>query len=219
LSCSLAGTQKVQQTQDPEGVLEEFFNLQPKRNKMIEVLKNGAGEPFKTKIIEKILAEEVFLSGEEASDILSVNPGEPHARRLWVIAESKGTLWDWCKTLSSGPEEYHDKAFALIFGRQLIIEEYVFYLMRLEYQLKYTRQIWDNFMKLNPGKEGLFTAAKSAKGDFQEIAVLQLLSQGRELKLTISEFSEIIELIIEIEKKRMEKKERGLIEIITRKRD
>lgn len=221
LFCPLVRGQEVQQSQNPEKILEEFFNLKPSRKKLIDVLKSGAKEPFKTKIIEKILAGSPSPNSEEASDILTLKPREPYTRRLWEIVEANGSLNDWCKVSSSGPEEYQGKAFALIFGRRLIMDEYVFYLMRFEYQPRYARQIWDGFMKLNPGKEGFLFAARNARGDFQEVAILQLLYLylSQELKLETPELSEIFELIAEVEKKRAEKKEIELIEIITQKCD
>jgi hypothetical protein len=154
---------------------------------------------------------------EEAVEVLAQKPVEPYAKLAWEIVETGGSLGDRCGVLSSGPEEYQNKAFVSIFGRQLIVEEYIFYLMQLEYQPKYVRQIWDNFMKLNPGKEGFLYAARNATGDFQEMAILQLLYMSRELGLTTSEFSEVLELIKEAKREKTEKKERELIEIMTRK--
>jgi len=216
-SCLFVAWQEIHSSPNPEKILEEFFSFKPPKEKLIAVLRDGAKEPFKTKIVEKIWAESSSpsgstLSNEEASDILAADPPELYARQLWEIVERKGALKDWCKILSLGPEEYQPKALALIFGRNLIIEEYVFYLMQLEYQTIYARQIWDGFMKLNPAKNGFFLAAKSAGGYFQDLAILQLLSWSEELKLTVRELEEILGLISEVEKKRAEKRQEKLIE-------
>jgi hypothetical protein len=55
--------------------------------------------------------------------------------------------------------------------------------------------------------------AGNAKGDFQEMAILYLLTQ----KLTASELDSVFKLIAEIEERRAKEREEKLIEIMTQK--
>ena len=152
---------------------------------------------------------------EEASEVLAQKPVEPYARQAWKIVETSGLLRNQCYVLSFASEEYQDKAFALINRWNKTIEEYeyVFYIMQSALPQRYIRQIWNDFVKLNPTKENLFSVARATKGDVKEVAVLSLLIQ----ELTASEFDSATELFSEIQKENLEKREEKLIEIITRK--
>lgn len=202
--------QGVQSSQNSEKILEEFFNLNPSKEKLLAVLKRGAVEPFKTRIIEKIMAQKP--TPEEASEVLAQKPPEPYAQQAWKIVESDGTLRNRCYVLNFAPQEYQDKAFASIRRRSLIIYEYIFYVMQGAPQ-RFVRQIWDDFLKLNPTKGDILTAAMNTRDDFQELSILYSLYQ----ELTVSELDSVLGLIPEIEEGWAKEREEGLIEIMTRK--
>lgn len=199
------------QEPNPEEIIKELLGTNPPNSKLIDILKKGAREPYKTELIKRVMAQSP--NPDEASEVLAQKPAEPYAAKAWEILEASESLKNQCYVLSTGSEKYQDKAYALINKRKLIIEEYIFYIMRSAPPQRHIRSIWDGFMKLNPAKDNIFSAARTAKGDLKEIAVLYLLSQ----KLTASEFESAMELVSEVQKENLEKREEKLIEIITRK--
>jgi hypothetical protein len=215
--CPTATGQKASPSQNPEEIIKEFLGTNPPNSKLIAILKNGAIEPYKTKIIKRALEQDP--TPEEASEILIQKPVEPYAAQAWKIVEASGLLRVQCYVLSSASEEYQDKAYAFINKRNLIIEEYIFYILQSAPPQRYVRQIWNDFMKLNPAKDNIFSAARTAKGDLKEIAVLYLLNYLLNQKPTSSEseFESVKELILEVQKENEGKREEKLIEIITRK--
>jgi len=218
--CPPATRQQVQPSQNAEEMLKEFFSFNPDNKKLLAVLEKGAVEPFKTRLIKKFMAQRP--SPEEAARLLAQNPPEPYAGQVWQIVDSDGTLRDKCYVQNHGSPEYQDKAFASIRGRTLLVEEYIFYLMQEKMPQRFVKPTWDGFSKLNPGKEGFLLAAKDAKGDFQEIAILQLLSSASELNLSYSDVSELQDLISKVndrvnDEKKKEREEK-LIKAITQKK-
>lgn len=202
------------QEPNPEEIIKEFLGTNPPNSKLIDILKKGAREPYKTWVIEKIMAQSP--NPDEASEVLAQKPAEPYAAKAWAIVEASGFLKNLCYVLNTGSEKYQDKAYALINKRSLIIEEYAFYLMRSAPPQRYVWPIWEGFMKLNPGKEGVLFVAGNAKGDFQEFAVLYLLDRfSREL--TPSELDSVSQIISEILEKQAKEREGKLIEIMTQK--
>lgn len=197
-----------------EEVLKEFFSSNPPNAKLLTVLEREAVEPYRTKLVERFLAQKP--SPEEASKLLAQKPPEPYAQQAWKIVESDGTLRDKCHVMNYGSPEYQDKAFASLFERTLSVEEFAFYLMQETPPQRFIGPLWDRFLKLKPSKEGLLFAIKSARVDFQEFAVLYLLDRfSREL--TPSELDSVSQIISEILEKQAKEREGKLIEIMTQK--
>ena len=111
LLLSLANGQSIQEPNSEE-IIKEFLGTNHSNSKLIDILKKGVREPYKTKIIERIMAQSPVP--EEASEILAQKPVEPYARQAWKIVETSGLLRNQCYVLSFASEEYQDKAFALI---------------------------------------------------------------------------------------------------------
>jgi hypothetical protein len=206
----LANGQSAQEP-NPKEIMKEFFGSGRSNDELVEILKKGAKEPYKTWVIEKIMAQSP--DPDRAGEVLAQKPAEPYAAQAWKIVEASGSLKILCYVLGSASEEYQDKAYAFISKRNLIIEEYAFYIMRGRVPKRFIRLIWDEFFKLNPSKEGVLFMAGNAKGDFQEMAILYLLTQ----KLTASELDSVFKLIAEIEERRAKEREEKLIEIMTQK--
>ena len=193
---------------NPEEIIKEFFGTNPTNDKLFAVLEKGAMEPYKTELVKKIVTQK--LSAEEASKLLAQNPPEPYAQQAWKIVETDGSSRDKCRVLNSASEEYQDKALASLCERKLAPYEYVSYIMQGAPK-RLVPQIWNDFIKLNPAKEDILSAAANAKGDFQELAILYSLTQ----KLTASEFDSVFKLILAIEEKKAKEREEKLIEIMT----